>query len=98
EVGYGIRNTWVDPTETVPKIAPITEGEVNTRVTELAELHEHDTQELYALLEDAQDTRTHISQRVTVDLQRVHLLMKDRIAHQETIQIVEDKAYAAREA
>ncbi|GJS41915.1 hypothetical protein Tco_0566958 [Tanacetum coccineum] len=31
--------------------------EVNTRVTELAELHEHDTQDLYALLEDAQDSR-----------------------------------------
>ncbi|GKD90934.1 hypothetical protein Tco_1366441, partial [Tanacetum coccineum] len=29
--------------------------EVNTRVTEIAELHEHDTQDLYALLEDAQD-------------------------------------------
>nr|GEU81567.1 reverse transcriptase domain-containing protein [Tanacetum cinerariifolium] len=28
---------------------------VNTRVTELAELHEHDTHDLYALLEDAQD-------------------------------------------
>ncbi|GJS03615.1 hypothetical protein Tco_0320123 [Tanacetum coccineum] len=31
----------------------MTVGEVNTRVTELAELHEHDTQDLYALLEDA---------------------------------------------
>nr|GEX34173.1 hypothetical protein [Tanacetum cinerariifolium] len=31
-------------------------GEVNTMVTELAELHEHDTQDLYALLEDAQDS------------------------------------------
>ncbi|GKG32228.1 hypothetical protein Tco_0427178, partial [Tanacetum coccineum] len=30
-------------------------GEVNTRITELAELHEHDTQDLYALLKDAQD-------------------------------------------
>ncbi|GKA75851.1 hypothetical protein Tco_0782229 [Tanacetum coccineum] len=28
---------------------------VNTRVIELVELHEHDTQDLYALLEDAQD-------------------------------------------
>nr|GEW10044.1 hypothetical protein [Tanacetum cinerariifolium] len=28
---------------------------VNTRVTALAELHEHDTHDLYALLEDAQD-------------------------------------------
>nr|GFA33660.1 hypothetical protein [Tanacetum cinerariifolium] len=55
EVGYGIRDTLVDPTEIVPEIAPMIMGEVNTRVTELAELHEHDTQDLYALLEDAQD-------------------------------------------
>ncbi|GJX74562.1 hypothetical protein Tco_0313157 [Tanacetum coccineum] len=41
DVGYGIRDTWVDPTEAIP---------------ELAELHEHDTQDLYALLEDAQDS------------------------------------------
>nr|GEU34348.1 putative reverse transcriptase domain-containing protein [Tanacetum cinerariifolium] len=27
EVGYGIRDTWVDPTETVPEIAPMTVGE-----------------------------------------------------------------------
>nr|GFB16106.1 hypothetical protein [Tanacetum cinerariifolium] len=56
----------VDPTETVPEIAPMTMGEVNTKVTELAELPEHDTQDLYALLEDAQDSRTCISQRVVV--------------------------------
>ncbi|GKA71056.1 hypothetical protein Tco_0777195 [Tanacetum coccineum] len=61
EVGYGIRDTWVDPAEAVPEIAPMTMGEVNTRVTELAELHERDTQDLYALLEDAQDGRTRIS-------------------------------------
>ncbi|GKB02430.1 hypothetical protein Tco_0830519, partial [Tanacetum coccineum] len=56
DVGYGIRDTWVDLTEVVPKIAPMTVGEVNTKVTELAELYEHDTQDLYALLEDAQDS------------------------------------------
>ncbi|GKF24832.1 hypothetical protein Tco_0080726, partial [Tanacetum coccineum] len=55
KVGYGIRDTWVDPAEAVPEVAPMTIGEVNTRVTELAELHEHDTQDLYALLENAQD-------------------------------------------
>nr|GEV77724.1 hypothetical protein [Tanacetum cinerariifolium] len=98
EVGYGIRDTWVDPAETVPEIAHMTVGEVNTRVTELAELYEHDTQDLYALLEDAQDSRTRISQRVDMDSQRVDLLMEDRIAHQETILIVEEEAYAAREA
>ncbi|GJY47197.1 hypothetical protein Tco_0436260 [Tanacetum coccineum] len=61
EVGYGIRDTWVDPVKAVLEIAPMTMGEVNTRVTELAELHEHDTHDLYALLEDAQDSRTRIS-------------------------------------
>ncbi|GJW90882.1 hypothetical protein Tco_0168435 [Tanacetum coccineum] len=55
EVGYGIKDTWVDPTEAVPEVAPMTVGEVSTRVIELAELHEHDTHDLYALLEDAQD-------------------------------------------
>ncbi|GJY53169.1 hypothetical protein Tco_0444833 [Tanacetum coccineum] len=68
-----------DPTEAVPEIAPMTVGEVNTRVTELAELHERDTQDLYALLEDAQDSRTRISQRVAMDSQRVDLLMRDRM-------------------
>ncbi|GKA88985.1 hypothetical protein Tco_0810797 [Tanacetum coccineum] len=52
----------LDPAEAVPEIAPTTLGEVSTRVVELAELHERDTQELYALLEDAQDGRTCISQ------------------------------------
>ncbi|GKC32960.1 hypothetical protein Tco_1040254 [Tanacetum coccineum] len=97
-VGYGIRGTWVDPTEAVPEIAPITVGEVNTRVTELAELHEHDTQDLYALLEDAQDSRSRISQRVDMDSQRVDLLMGDRMTLQETVWMVEEEAYASREA
>ncbi|GJT21667.1 hypothetical protein Tco_0891604 [Tanacetum coccineum] len=77
KVRYGIRDTWVDPTEADPEIAPMAVGEVNTRVTKLAELHEHDTQDFYALLEDAQDGRTRISQRVATDSQRVDLLMVD---------------------
>ncbi|GJW24852.1 hypothetical protein Tco_0038663 [Tanacetum coccineum] len=67
-------------------------------VTELAELHEHDTQDLYALLEDAQDSRTRISQRVTMDSQQVDLLMRDRMTLQETVLIMEEEAYASREA
>ncbi|GKF30362.1 hypothetical protein Tco_0100160, partial [Tanacetum coccineum] len=98
EVGYEIRDTWVDLTEAVPEIAPMTVGEVNTRVTKLVELHEHDTQDLYALLEYARDSRTRISQRVIMDSQQVDLLMEDRIAHQETVLIVEEEAYASREA
>nr|GEY66488.1 hypothetical protein [Tanacetum cinerariifolium] len=62
EVGYGIRDIGVDPAETVPEITPMTVREVSTRVTELAELHEDDIQDLYALLKDAQDSRTRISQ------------------------------------
>nr|GEV40500.1 hypothetical protein [Tanacetum cinerariifolium] len=73
-------------------------GKVNTRVTELAELHEHDTQDLYALLEDAQDGRTRISHRVAMDSQRVDLLMGDRMTLQETVWIMEEEAYAYREA
>ncbi|GJX67273.1 hypothetical protein Tco_0303000 [Tanacetum coccineum] len=94
EVGYGIRDTWVDPAEVVPEIAPMTVGEVNTRVTELDELYEHDTQDLYALLEDAQDSRTHISQRVTMDSQRVDLLMGDRMTLQETVYAHESQLHA----
>nr|GEZ26281.1 hypothetical protein [Tanacetum cinerariifolium] len=53
---YGIRDTWVDPIETLPEIEPMTMGE------------------------------------------QVDLLMEDKIANQETIQIVEDEAYTIREA
>ncbi|GJT21774.1 putative reverse transcriptase domain-containing protein [Tanacetum coccineum] len=98
DVGYGIRDTWVDPAEAVPEIAPMTVGEVNTRVVELAELHERDTQDLYALLEDAQDGRSRISQRVEMNSQRVDLLMGDRMTLQETVWMVEEEAYASREA
>ncbi|GKE15490.1 hypothetical protein Tco_1423067 [Tanacetum coccineum] len=98
EVGYDVRDTWVDPAEAVLEVAPMTVGEVNTRVTKLAELHVHDTQDLYALLEDAQDGRTRISQRVAMYSQRVNLLMRDRMTLQETVWMVEDEAYASREA
>nr|GEZ97103.1 hypothetical protein [Tanacetum cinerariifolium] len=98
EVGYGIRDTWIDLAEAVPEMASTTLEKVNTRVIELAELHEHDTHDLYALLEDAQEGRTRISQRVAMDSQQVDLLMRDRMTLQETVWIVEEEAYAAREA
>ncbi|GJS05769.1 hypothetical protein Tco_0322277 [Tanacetum coccineum] len=64
-------------------------------VTEIAELHKHDTQDLYTLLEDAQDGRTRISQRVAMDSQRVNLLMGDRMTLQETVWIVEEESGAS---
>ncbi|GJV70889.1 hypothetical protein Tco_1490884 [Tanacetum coccineum] len=45
----------VDPAGAVPEIASVTLGEVSTRVVELVEVHERDIQDVYALLEDAQD-------------------------------------------
>ncbi|GJZ24666.1 hypothetical protein Tco_0562125 [Tanacetum coccineum] len=99
DVRYGIRDTWIDPAEAVPEITPMTVGEVNARVIELAELHEHDTKDLYALLEDAQDSRSRISQRVDMDSQRVRCcLWRDRETLQETVWMVEEEAYASREA
>ncbi|GJU29256.1 hypothetical protein Tco_1172845 [Tanacetum coccineum] len=97
-VGYGIKDTWVDSAEAVPKIAPMTAGEVNTWVTEIAELHERDTHDLYALLKDAQDGRSRISQRVDRDSQWVDLVMGDMMTLQETIWMVEEEAYASQEA
>nr|GFA80838.1 hypothetical protein [Tanacetum cinerariifolium] len=92
------RDTWIDLAEAVPEMALTTLEKVSTRVTELVELHKHDTQDLYALLEDAQDGRTRISQRVAMDSQRIDLLMGDRMTLQEIVWIVEKEAYAAREA
>ncbi|GKF18306.1 hypothetical protein Tco_0063224, partial [Tanacetum coccineum] len=92
EVGYGIRDTWVALAEAVPEIAPMTVGEVNTRETELAKLHEHDTQDLYALLEDAQDSRYRISRRVNMDSQRFDLLIGDKMTLHETVWMVEEEA------
>ncbi|GJT43126.1 putative reverse transcriptase domain-containing protein [Tanacetum coccineum] len=76
----------------------MTVGKVNTRVTKLAELHEQDTHDLYALLEDAHDSRSRISQRVDMDSQWVDLLMGDRMTLQEIVWMVEEEAYASREA
>nr|GEW20256.1 hypothetical protein [Tanacetum cinerariifolium] len=78
------------------EITMVTNNRVNARVTELFELYEHDTQDLYALLEDAQDSRTRISQRVDVDSQRTEIAElretdRRRQAHMaETLQVMED--------
>ncbi|GKE46917.1 hypothetical protein Tco_1478175 [Tanacetum coccineum] len=63
-VGYGIRDTWVDPRETAEEVAPVTLEGVNTRVTELAAVQEQDTQDIYAVIEDTQDRQTQIHQTV----------------------------------
>nr|GEX97302.1 hypothetical protein [Tanacetum cinerariifolium] len=96
DVGYGIRDTWIDPVEAVPALTPTTIEEVNTRVVELAELYEHDIQDFHALLKDAHDGRSRISQRVNKNSQQLDLLMGDRMTLLETVWTVEEEAYVAR--
>ncbi|GKB12645.1 hypothetical protein Tco_0846568 [Tanacetum coccineum] len=64
EVGYGIRDVWVDPREAVEEVAPMTLEGVNARVTELTAVQEQDTQDIYAVIEDTQDRQTQIYQSV----------------------------------
>ncbi|GJS22501.1 hypothetical protein Tco_0451133 [Tanacetum coccineum] len=106
DVGYSIRDTWVDPADAVPEIAPMTMGEVNTRVIELAELNEHDTHDLYALLGDDQDSRSRISQRVDMDSQRAHqtqlqlqgtLIQTQHQVHETRFQMQQAELAALRE-
>ncbi|GKE47641.1 hypothetical protein Tco_1478899 [Tanacetum coccineum] len=58
EVGYGIRDVWVDSTEAVEEVAPTTLEGVNTRVTKLASVQKQDTQDIYDVIEDTQDRQT----------------------------------------
>ncbi|GKD17896.1 hypothetical protein Tco_1207054, partial [Tanacetum coccineum] len=60
EVGYGIRDVWVDPTEADEEVAPTTLEGVNARVTELTTVQEQDTQDVYAVIEDTQDRQTRL--------------------------------------
>ncbi|GKC24907.1 hypothetical protein Tco_1027057 [Tanacetum coccineum] len=48
EVGYDIRDVWVDPTEAVQEVAPTTLEGVNDRVIKLVGVLEEDTQDIYA--------------------------------------------------
>ncbi|GKE86132.1 hypothetical protein Tco_1559874, partial [Tanacetum coccineum] len=51
EVGYGIRDVWVDPTMAIEEVALTTLEGVNARVTELVAVQEQDTQDVYAVID-----------------------------------------------
>ncbi|GJZ57465.1 hypothetical protein Tco_0612959 [Tanacetum coccineum] len=90
-VGYGIRDTWVDPRETTEEVAPVTLEGVNTRVTELTAVQEQDTQEIYAVIEDTQDRQTQM-------YQTVETLVDDSRYHYETARLLDQEALVSREA
>ncbi|GKB61182.1 hypothetical protein Tco_0917368 [Tanacetum coccineum] len=79
-VGYGIRDTWVDPREAAEEIAPVTLKGVKT-------VQEQDTQDIYAVIEDAQDRQTQIFQSVEALIDdRTHAWMLDhRIDAQDSL-------------
>ncbi|GJV89732.1 hypothetical protein Tco_1533670 [Tanacetum coccineum] len=91
EVGYVIRDVWVDLREAVEEVAPMTLEGVNTRVTELAAVQEQDTQDIYAVIEDTQDRQTQI-------YQRVETLVDDSQYHYETARLLDQEALVSREA
>ncbi|GJU59387.1 hypothetical protein Tco_1237153 [Tanacetum coccineum] len=88
EVGYGIRDVWIDPREAVEEVAPMTLGGVNARVTELTAVQEQDTQDIYAVIEDTQDRQTQI-------YQSVETLFDDSQYHYETARLLDQEALQA---
>ncbi|GKE55407.1 hypothetical protein Tco_1494592 [Tanacetum coccineum] len=80
-----------DLKDAVKEVAPTTLERVNARVTELAVVQEEDTQDIYAVIEDAQYRQTQLSQRVDI-------LTEDRQFHHETALLLDQEALASREA
>ncbi|GJS40842.1 hypothetical protein Tco_0565885 [Tanacetum coccineum] len=91
EVGYEIRDVWVDSTEAVKEVAPITLKGVNARVTELAAVQEQDTQDVYKVIEDTRDRQTQL-------FQRVDGLVEDRQFNYETARLLDQEALVSQEA
>ncbi|GJR10038.1 hypothetical protein Tco_0792690, partial [Tanacetum coccineum] len=86
EVGYGIRDTWVDPREAAKEIAPVTLEGVNTRVTELIVVQEQYHYETAHLLDQealvSREAWAHsmgLSSAVHYELQgyKTHVWMQD---------------------
>nr|GFC12193.1 hypothetical protein [Tanacetum cinerariifolium] len=91
DIGYGIRDTWIDPRDVAEEEALTTLEGVNTRVTELAAVQEQDTQDIYEVMEDAQSRQTEM-------FQRVETLVDDSRYHYETGRLVDQEARCSREA
>nr|GFC06660.1 hypothetical protein [Tanacetum cinerariifolium] len=73
DIGYGIRDTWIDPRDVAKEEALTTIEGVNTRVTELTAMQEQDTHDIYEVIEDTQGRQTEI-------FQRVEALVDDRLS------------------
>nr|GEX94301.1 hypothetical protein [Tanacetum cinerariifolium] len=85
DIGYGIRDTWIDPRDVAEEEALTTLKGVNTRVTELASVQEQDTQDIYGVMEDTQGRQTEI-------FQRVEALVDDSQYHYKTGRLIYQEA------
>nr|GFA96058.1 putative reverse transcriptase domain-containing protein [Tanacetum cinerariifolium] len=91
DIGYGIRDTWIDLIDVAEEEALTTLEGVNTRITELAAVQEQDTQDMYRVMEDTQGRQREI-------FQRVKALVDDSQYHYETGRLVDQEARFSREA
>nr|GEW42209.1 hypothetical protein [Tanacetum cinerariifolium] len=85
DIGYGIRDAWIDPRDIAEEEALATLVGVNTRVTKLAAVQKQDTQDNYRVMEDAQCRQTEM-------FQRVETLVDDSRYHYETGRLVDQEA------
>ncbi|GJT10956.1 hypothetical protein Tco_0857998 [Tanacetum coccineum] len=88
EVGYGIRDVWVDPKEVVEEVTPMTLEGVNARVIELTAVQEQDTQDIYDVIGDTEDRQTQI-------YQSVETLFDDSQYYYETARLLDQEALQA---
>ncbi|GJZ90641.1 hypothetical protein Tco_0662568 [Tanacetum coccineum] len=91
ELDYGITDTWDDLVGAIDEIAPTTLEGVNQRVTDLSTIVEQETTIMYGIMEDAQDDRSQLRDRV-------NLLYRDRTVHRRLAVMIEREAKMAREA
>nr|GFC74623.1 hypothetical protein [Tanacetum cinerariifolium] len=54
DIGYGIRDTWIDPRDVAEEEALTTLEGVNIKVIKHAAVQEQDTQDIYRVMEDTQ--------------------------------------------
>ncbi|GKB71558.1 putative reverse transcriptase domain-containing protein [Tanacetum coccineum] len=88
--GHGIDYGFIGTLDAETRL-PVTLEGVNTRVTELAAVQEQDTQDIYAVIKDAQDRQTRI-------FQSVETLIDDRQYHYEIARLLDQEALVSQEA
>ncbi|GJW59781.1 putative reverse transcriptase domain-containing protein [Tanacetum coccineum] len=98
EVRYGITDIWDKLVDAIQEGAPTTLEGVNARVTKLAETYERDTQDIYAHLEDAQDSRARLSGRVDILLEDRHAAVHYELQAYRAHTHIQDLRISSQEA